>query len=68
GHRLQFPGDIEVFSVFPPALDEIHRWVRDQTREAREKPAAGDEEATPGQGEPEAGEEEAEARPEKARD
>lgn len=30
GHRLQFSNDIEVFSVFPPALDEIHRWVRDQ--------------------------------------
>ena len=30
GHSLQFPSDIEVFSVFPPALDEIHRWLRDQ--------------------------------------
>jgi len=30
GHSLQFPNDIEVFSVFPPALDEIHRWIRDQ--------------------------------------
>lgn len=30
GHRLQFPSDIEVFSVVPPALDELHRWVRDQ--------------------------------------
>ena len=30
GHRLQFPPDIEVFSVVPPALDELHRWVRDQ--------------------------------------
>ena len=27
---LQFPNDIEVLSVFPPALDEIHRWMRDQ--------------------------------------
>lgn len=32
GHRLQFPADIEVFSVFPPALDEIHRWVRDYSK------------------------------------
>lgn len=31
GHRVQFPADIEVFSVAPPALDEIHRWLRDQT-------------------------------------
>jgi hypothetical protein len=29
GHRIQFPQDIEVFSVAPPALDEIHRWLRD---------------------------------------
>ena len=37
-HRLQFPSDIEVISVFPPALDEIHRWLRDQTRKGQEKP------------------------------
>jgi hypothetical protein len=30
GHRIQFPQDIEVFSVAPPALDEIHRWLRDR--------------------------------------
>ena len=29
-HLLQFPRDIEVFSIAPPALDEVHRWVRDQ--------------------------------------
>jgi hypothetical protein len=29
-HLVQFPGDVEVFSIFPPALDEIHRWYRDQ--------------------------------------
>ena len=28
-HRLQFKPDIEVFSIAPPALDEIHRWLRD---------------------------------------
>jgi hypothetical protein len=28
GHMIQFPKDIEVFSVAPPALDEIHRWLR----------------------------------------
>ena len=31
GQRLQFPRDIEVFSIAPPALDEIHRWQRDYT-------------------------------------
>lgn len=30
-HRVQFPQDIEVFSVAPPALDEIHRWLRDHS-------------------------------------
>ncbi len=30
GHMVQFPDDIEVFSIAPPALDEIHRWLRDQ--------------------------------------
>jgi len=28
GHHLQFPGDIQVFYVSPPALDEIRRWER----------------------------------------
>jgi len=37
GYKLQFPGDIEVFSVFPPALDEIHRWLRDRARKEQEK-------------------------------
>ncbi|MCX6004654.1 MAG: hypothetical protein NT082_03175 [Chloroflexi bacterium] len=30
GHLVQFPKDIDVFSVAPPALDEIHRWARDR--------------------------------------
>ena len=29
---VQFPVDIEVFSVAPPALDEIHRWLRDRSQ------------------------------------
>ena len=36
GHRVQFPPDIEVFSIFPPALNDIQRWMRDYTPE--EKP------------------------------
>ncbi|HXZ95329.1 MAG TPA: hypothetical protein VEG28_05430 [Dehalococcoidia bacterium] len=31
-HSVQFPNDVEVFSIFPPALEEIHRWLRDQAR------------------------------------
>lgn len=30
GHSVQFPSDIEVFSVAPPALDDVHRWQRDR--------------------------------------
>jgi len=30
GHMVQFPKDVDVFSVAPPALDEIHRWARDR--------------------------------------
>ena len=33
GHQVQFPSDIKVFYVVPPALDEIKRWLRD--REAK---------------------------------
>jgi hypothetical protein len=37
GQSVQFPSDIEVFSIFPPALDEIHRWYREQARLEIEK-------------------------------
>jgi hypothetical protein len=37
GHTVQFPKDIEVFSVAPPALDEIHRWFRDNA--SKQQPA-----------------------------
>jgi len=40
GHAMQFPADIEIFSVVPPALDEIHRWYRDQSRLRREEQPA----------------------------
>jgi hypothetical protein len=39
GHSVQFPSDVEVFSIFPPALDEIHRWLRDQAKMGIEKAA-----------------------------
>jgi len=38
-HSVQFPSDVEVFSIFPPALDEIHRWLRDQAKMGTEKAA-----------------------------
>ncbi len=30
GHQVQFPADIQVFYVAPPALDEINRWLRER--------------------------------------
>jgi hypothetical protein len=39
-HQVQFPPDIQVFYVSPPALDEIKRYVREQeTRAAKDTPA-----------------------------
>lgn len=39
GHLVQFPQDIEVFSVAPPALDEIRRWQRGRSSpDKREEP------------------------------
>ncbi len=39
GHLVQFPKDVDVFSVAPPALDEIHRWARDRAaRKEKEQP------------------------------
>ncbi|MFC2014664.1 hypothetical protein ACFLUP_01580 [Chloroflexota bacterium] len=48
GHLVQFPDDIEVFSVMPPILDDIHRWLRDrpengETDEAEEPADKPDE-------------------------
>jgi hypothetical protein len=37
GHMVQFPSDIEVFIVAPPALDEIHRWLRDRRTEKKDE-------------------------------
>ena len=45
-HRIQFPADVKVFYVAPPALDEIHRWLRDQRR-ARPLPPEAEEEEQP---------------------
>jgi hypothetical protein len=43
-HSLQFPTDIQVFYIAPPALDEIHRWLRERASRppAEETAAAGD--------------------------
>lgn len=43
GSRIQYPPDVEVFSVVPPALDELHRWVRDAQQRLSESEKAEDE-------------------------
>jgi hypothetical protein len=50
-HRLQFPKDIQVFYVAPPALDEIHRWLRDQADRERRAAAPAAEEPSEAAGE-----------------
>jgi hypothetical protein len=41
-HQVQFPPDIEVFYVSPPALDEFRRWLQNWVARQREQPAPGD--------------------------
>ena len=36
-HAVQFPSDIQVFYVAPPALDELYRLLRDHVRTSREQ-------------------------------
>jgi hypothetical protein len=50
-HSVQFPSDIEVFSIFPPALDEIHRWYRDKARLGADKLAEESKEKAEGKAE-----------------
>ncbi|RLC95828.1 MAG: hypothetical protein DRI40_04850 [Chloroflexi bacterium] len=35
GHGVQFPSDVQVFYVAPPALDELKRWLRDRQAESQ---------------------------------
>ena len=44
GHSVQFPPDMEVFSVAPPALDAIHRWLRDRRSQPPEDTAEAESE------------------------
>jgi len=50
-HQVQFPQDIEVFYVSPPALDEFHRWMQNwiaEQQKAAAGPAPGQEQETQG--------------------
>ncbi len=48
GHLCQFASDIEVFSVAPPALDEIRRWQRDRATAEEKAEAEPQKEAEKG--------------------
>lgn len=37
-HQVQFPADIQVFYISPPALDEIKRWLRERQAEPGGEP------------------------------
>ena len=37
GHQVQFPSDLEVFYVAPPALDEFRRWFQGWLAEQRQE-------------------------------
>ncbi len=37
GHQVQFPSDIRIFYVAPPALDEIKRWFREREVESQKE-------------------------------
>ena len=56
-HRVQFPSDVKVFYVAPPALDALKRWISDQVRLASERfqqsqgPAEPEQNAEPEQAE-----------------
>ncbi len=48
GHQVQFPPDLEVFYVAPPALDEFRRWFQGWLAEQRqEMSSSGTQEEEP---------------------
>jgi hypothetical protein len=47
-HQVQFPTDIQVFYVSPPALDDIKRWARDAEQKKDEKTEEKKNEKTEG--------------------
>ena len=41
-HQIQFPADIEVFYVSPPALDEFRRWLQEWAARQQKPPEEAD--------------------------
>ena len=46
-HQVQFPADIEVFYVSPPALDEFRRWLQNWMAQQQAAASRGDGSYTP---------------------
>ena len=42
-HGVQFPADLQIFYVAPPALDRLKRWIEDWMRAPVPAPATGEE-------------------------
>lgn len=42
-HRVQFPSDIQVFYVAPPALDALKRWMESQAKAEQPPPQSEDQ-------------------------
>lgn len=54
GHQVQFPEDVQVFYVSPPAFDELKRWLREKDAAAKRQPATDEPAAGPHNEPPEA--------------
>ena len=46
-HRIQFPSDIQVFYVAPPALNDLRRWVSDRVGHRPDEVQSEEEEIRP---------------------
>lgn len=46
-HRIQFPSDIQVFYVAPPALNDLRRWVNDRMSQRPDEMQPEEEENQP---------------------
>ena len=45
-HRVQFPADVQVFYIAPPALDALKRWMNDQMQASTQPQQQQDQGAT----------------------
>ena len=46
-HQVQFPGDVEVIYIAPPALDEFRRWLQNWTEQLQREIASQPDAAAP---------------------